>query len=594
MAGPLHSKKRDSQAVRYHYDLPREFFALFLGNSMQYSSAYFHRWDEHDLDAAQERKLDYICRKLRLCQGETLLDIGCGWGGLLTYAASHYGVRAVGITLSISQADAARERIRSAGLNQQCRVEVCDYRDLESDQLFDKIVSVGMFEHVGEKLLPDFFLMASQRLKPGGLFLNSGVSANAMEHRRGASFVDRYVFPDGDLVPISTSLTAAEGAGFEVRDLENFREHYGLTLRQWVRRLEEHAGPGSAPERRDYVSHLALVYGGIGSSISCRALEQLSYVAVERLTRGRPAAHPAWLVLRLRKHIHGGACSLLGMMQFLACSCLLLILHSSVAAQSPGISANDLARRVIENELRAEDQDNSHWMFRIETRKPDSGSEVDAVIQTPKGELQLPVLINGHPPAKTEEEKAETRIQHREQSGGRAKVAKEKSEDYSRSRRMLKMLPEAFIYTYGARQGDRVQLNFKPNPHFRSHSFEEEVFHAMDGSLWVDEKQNRLAEMSGHLTNGVKFLGGLLGHLDKGGSFEVKQEPVAPGYWELTVLNVHMTGRALFFKTISEQQRFYRSEFKRVPDNLTLAQADELLKKEVASYRNRLQEKQGF
>lgn len=283
------------------------------------------------------------------------------------------------------------------------------------------------------------------------------------------------------------------------------------------------------------------------------------------------------------------------MTPFLACTCFVLIFHSAVAAQSPGISANDLARRVIETELRAEDQDNTHWMFRIETRKPDSGSEIDAVIQTPKGELQLPVLINGHPPARIEEQRAESRIHQLINNPGAAqKSRKEKSEDYSRSRRMLKMLPEAFIYTYGARQGDRVQLNFRPNPHFRSHGFEEEVFHAMDGSLWVDEKQKRLAEMSGHLTNGVKFLGGLLGHLDKGGSFEVKQEPVESGHWELTVLNVHMTGRALFFKTISEQQQFYRSEFKRVPDNLTLAQADEMLKKAVASYRDRLQEKQGF
>jgi hypothetical protein len=283
------------------------------------------------------------------------------------------------------------------------------------------------------------------------------------------------------------------------------------------------------------------------------------------------------------------------MMPFFACPFLLLILDSTLAAQSPGVSPNDLARRVIENELRAEDQDNTHWMFRMETRKPDSGSEVDAVIQTAKGELQFPLLINGHPPARTEQEKAETRIQQLMNNPAAAqKSRKERSEDYSRSHRMLKMLPEAFIYTYGARQGDRVQLNFKPNPRFRSHSFEEEVFHAMDGSLWVDEKQNRLAEMSGHLTHGVKFLGGLLGHLDKGGSFEVKQEPVAPGYWELTVLNVHMTGRALFFKTISEQQQFYRSEFKRVPDNLTLTQADEMLKKEVASYRNRLQDKQGL
>ena len=220
------------------------------------------------------------------------------------------------------------------------------------------------------------------------------------------------------------------------------------------------------------------------------------------------------------------------MAPILAGACFLIILHSNLAAQSPGISANDLARRVVENELRAEDQDKSHWMFRIETRTPDSGSEVDEVIQTPKGELQLPLLINGHPPGRTEQQKAESRIQQLVNNPAVAqKSRKEKSDDYSRSHRMLKMLPEAFIYSYGTRQGDRVQLNFKPNPRFRSHGFEEEVFHAMDGSLWVDDKENRLAEMTGHLTNGVKFLGGLLGHLDKGGSFEVKQEPVLPGYW---------------------------------------------------------------
>jgi hypothetical protein len=220
---------------------------------------------------------------------------------------------------------------------------------------------------------------------------------------------------------------------------------------------------------------------------------------------------------------------------------------------------------------------------------------VDEVIQTPQGELQLPVLTNGHPPSKAEEQKAEAHNQQLIDNANAAqKSRKEKSEDYSRSRRMLKMLPDAFIYSYGVRQGDRVQLNFKPNPHFRAHNFEEEVFHAMDGSLWVDDKQNRLAKLTGHLTNGVKFLGGLLGHLDKGGSFDVQQEPVAPGYWELTVLNVHMTGRAIFFKTISEQQQFYRKDFKRVPDNLSLAQANEMLKKEVALYRKRPVNKQGF
>lgn len=241
LAGPLHSKNRDSQAVRYHYDLPPDFFALFLDRAMQYSSAYFKNPDETDLNAAQERKMDYICRKLQLRHGETLLDIGCGWGGLLVFAAANYAVQAFGITLSVAQAEAARSRIRNAGLNQQCRVEVCDYRDLEGTQSFDKVVSVGMFEHVGHEMLPEFFRAAWQHLKPGGLFLNSGISANALEQRAGPSFIDRYVFPDGDLVPFSTALTSAEGAGFEVRDVENLREHYGLTLRHWVRRLEQRA-----------------------------------------------------------------------------------------------------------------------------------------------------------------------------------------------------------------------------------------------------------------------------------------------------------------------------------------------------------------
>lgn len=241
LSGPLRSKRRDSQAVRYHYDLPPEFFALFLDHAMQYSSAYFLSRNGTDLDAAQDRKMEYICRKLQLTPGETLLDIGCGWGGLLLYAASHFGVRGLGITLSVAQAETARQRLREAQLDQQCRIEVCDYRDLEGDQLFSKVVSVGMFEHVGAPMLPEFFSTTWHRLKPGGLFLNSGISANALEHRRGASFIDHYVFPDGDLVPISTALRAAEEAGFEVRDVENLREHYGLTLRQWVQRLEQHA-----------------------------------------------------------------------------------------------------------------------------------------------------------------------------------------------------------------------------------------------------------------------------------------------------------------------------------------------------------------
>ncbi|MGC2193766.1 MAG: cyclopropane-fatty-acyl-phospholipid synthase family protein [Terriglobales bacterium] len=236
----VHAKDRERQAINHHYDLPADFYALWLDQHMVYSCAYFSK-PEEDLDSAQESKLDYICRKLRLRPGERILDIGCGWAGFIMHAAAHYGVECVGITLSVPQAEVGRERLRKAGLNDHCRVEVSDYRDIEHDQQYDKIVSVGMFEHVGEVFFPEYFHRVWGLLRPGGVFLNQGIAQSATYHRRGPSFTDRYVFPDGDLVPISTSLGAAELSGFEVRDAESLREHYALTLHHWVRRLESHA-----------------------------------------------------------------------------------------------------------------------------------------------------------------------------------------------------------------------------------------------------------------------------------------------------------------------------------------------------------------
>ncbi len=237
--GNRHSRERDRQAIHYHYDLPTEFYSLWLDPGMVYSCAYFSNPDE-DLESAQIRKLDYICRKLRLRPEDRLLDIGCGWGALILHAASHYGARCVGITLSVPQAEVARERLRSAGLSGRCRVEVSDYRDIDHDLQYDKMVSVGMFEHVGEALLPEYFRLAWNLLRPGGVFLNDGIAYCATYRRQGPSFTDRYVFPDGELVPISTSLRAAELNGFELRDVESLREHYSLTLQHWVRRLEGH------------------------------------------------------------------------------------------------------------------------------------------------------------------------------------------------------------------------------------------------------------------------------------------------------------------------------------------------------------------
>jgi cyclopropane-fatty-acyl-phospholipid synthase len=240
LTGALHSKERDKQAVTYHYNASNDFFALWLDQRMVYSCAYFNSADE-DLDVAQERKLDYICRKLRLRRGERLLDIGCGWGGLIIHAAKKYGVTAVGITLSEPQVQLADERIRREGLTGQCRAKVCDYREVDEPEGYDKIVSVGMFEHVGESMLPEYFGRAWRLLKPGGVFLNHGLATGPNDLKKeGDTFSNRYIFPDSQVLPISTTLRVAEVSGFEVRDVESLREHYELTLRHWLRRLEAH------------------------------------------------------------------------------------------------------------------------------------------------------------------------------------------------------------------------------------------------------------------------------------------------------------------------------------------------------------------
>jgi cyclopropane-fatty-acyl-phospholipid synthase len=249
LRGRLHSRRRDAAAVRSHYDVGNEFYALWLDGRMVYSCAYFETGEE-DIDTAQGAKLDLLCRKLRLEPGESLLDIGCGWGSLVLHAAERYGVRATGITLSERQATFARARIAEAGLADRCRIEVRDYRDLPRQADFDKVVSVGMFEHVGRARLPTYFSQAYRLTRPGGLFLNHGIVTLSsppaplrMLERplsRRTSFIQRYVFPDGELVPPADVLRFAEATGFETRDLESLREHYALTLRRWVGRLEDH------------------------------------------------------------------------------------------------------------------------------------------------------------------------------------------------------------------------------------------------------------------------------------------------------------------------------------------------------------------
>jgi len=236
--GDLHSVERDRKAVTYHYDLSSDFYALWLDRRMVYSCGYFSGSGD-DLDAAQERKLDLVCRKLRLRPGERFLDIGCGWGALPIHAALRYGADAVGITVSRPQAELAAERIRVAGMEGRCRVEIADYREMQGEGLFDKIASIGMVEHVGLSRLLDYFRKAYRLLRPGGVFLNHGIALNpAYPAAAGPSFSDHYIFPDGEILPLSTLLRVAEEEGFEVRDVDCLREHYVRTLTHWRRRLE--------------------------------------------------------------------------------------------------------------------------------------------------------------------------------------------------------------------------------------------------------------------------------------------------------------------------------------------------------------------
>ena len=235
-----HSRIENRDAIQFHYDVSNEFYRLWLDQAMVYSCGYFERVDE-SIDAAQQGKLEHICRKLMLRPGEKLLDIGCGWGALIVHAARRHGVRAHGITLSEKQLGVARQRIAEAGLQDRVTVELKDYRDLDATAEYDKVSSIGMFEHVGLKNLPLYFSTVHRLLKPAGLFLNHGITHDqaGWQDNVWTRFINRYVFPDGQLDTISNIQGVMEGERFEIADVEALRSHYALTLRHWVARLEQ-------------------------------------------------------------------------------------------------------------------------------------------------------------------------------------------------------------------------------------------------------------------------------------------------------------------------------------------------------------------
>jgi hypothetical protein len=268
---------------------------------------------------------------------------------------------------------------------------------------------------------------------------------------------------------------------------------------------------------------------------------------------------------------------------------LLVILGSPSVAQMSDAEASKFLRDAIANELKCEGADHSHWLLRLDTSKPNTGENVDEVVETKDGELKYPIVVNGRSLDQQQRQQAEKRLQslvtHPQDIHNSSKA---ESEDDSHGQRLLKMFPNAFIVHYAGTDGSLVQLHFTPNPKFDPPTREARVFHAMEGSIWLDQKQNRLARIKGQLTQEVKFFGGVLGYLHKGGQFEVTQNEVAPGYWELTALNVQMNGKALFFKTISVRQKYTRSEFKRVPDSLSAAQGLQMLRSTVQSENARL------
>jgi cyclopropane-fatty-acyl-phospholipid synthase len=236
LRGRRHSRVRDAAAVRHHYDLPAEFYALFLDSTLTYSCAYFDSAGA-DLESAQQAKLDMVCRKLRLRPGEHLLDIGCGWGSLVLHAVQHYGVHGVGITLSPRQVQTARHRAAALELGTRAAFRLADYREI-GEERFDAVASIGMIEHVGRGLLGTYSRSIHRALRPTGRALVHGITCRPGDSVGRASFLNAFVFPDAELEDLNSVVRSLEVAHLEVRDVESLREHYALTLHHWLERLE--------------------------------------------------------------------------------------------------------------------------------------------------------------------------------------------------------------------------------------------------------------------------------------------------------------------------------------------------------------------
>jgi len=298
-----HTRLFDRRAINYHYDVSNEFFALWLDRQRVYSCAYFRKPDD-SLELAQQQKMDHICRKLNLQRGERLLDIGCGWGALIFRAAEQYGAHATGITLSEQQFAHVQEEIRARNLADRCEVRLLDYRDVPEDLPFDKITSVGMFEHVGKKKLAGYFAKIYRLLKPGGLVMNHGLTSAGL-HSGGlspdvADFIEHYVFPGGEIPHLSKEIELMAQENLECLDVECLRPHYAKTLWHWVERLDAHrdearalVGEKKYRTWRIYMAGYALAF-------------QRGWVSVNQVLAGRPLRDGSLSTPLTREHVYCG------------------------------------------------------------------------------------------------------------------------------------------------------------------------------------------------------------------------------------------------------------------------------------------------
>lgn len=291
-----HTLEGDKAAIEYTYDLPSELYRLFLDKNMQYTCGYFASPDE-DLDAAQFRKIDYVCRKLNLQPGERYVDFGCGWGYLLIHAAKYYGVEATGVTLSGEQARWAQRAINEAGVQDRVKLALCDYHDYRPAVPFDKASSVGMSEHIGNRNLPVFLKKIHECLKPGGAYLHHAIMLRPnTPYPVWTAFARKYVFPNGELQTVTHTLQSAASVGFEIRDVENLREHYVWTLENWVRRLE--ANREQVLKYTDEVGYRIFRLYMAGATMGFRSgiygLNQCLVVKPDNGRSGMPLTRAAW------------------------------------------------------------------------------------------------------------------------------------------------------------------------------------------------------------------------------------------------------------------------------------------------------------